>query len=60
MSILQEYEIIRRKIGESEYHSICEFLKEYPMFCLNDVYYNLNKGYEMYKKWKLKKMMKNL
>ena len=40
MSILQEYESIRRKIGEKEYKNICQFLEENPKSFLSDVYYN--------------------
>lgn len=40
MSILSEYEEIRRTIGEDNYNCICEFLGKYPEYYLSDVYYN--------------------
>jgi len=40
MSILSEYEEIRRTIGEDNYSLICEFLDKYPEYYLSDVYYN--------------------
>jgi len=59
MSILQEYESIRRKIGEKEYKNICQFLEENPESFLSDVYYNLNDGDRRYTKWKIKRVLKN-
>lgn len=40
MSILSEYEEIRRIIGEDNYYCICEFLDKYPEYYLSDIYYN--------------------
>lgn len=40
MSILSEYEEIRRTIGEDNYNFICSFLDKYPEYYLSDVYYN--------------------
>lgn len=40
MSILQEYEDIRKQIGEDKYHAIDEYLTEYPQVYLSDIYYN--------------------
>ena len=59
MSILQEYESIRRKIGEKEYKNICQFLEENPESFLSDVYYNLNDGDRRYTKWKIKRVVKD-
>lgn len=39
MSILQEYEQIRKRIGEARYRSITRFLEENKQYCLGDVYY---------------------
>ena len=58
MSILQEYEMIRRKIGEKEYNNICQFLEENPGSFLSDVYYNLNDGDRRYTKWKIRRIIK--
>ena len=40
MSILQEYEQIRKRIGEEKYKQIEEFLEKHPQYYLSDVYYN--------------------
>jgi hypothetical protein len=39
MSITQEYEWIRRNIGELTYQKIEEFLARHPELYLSDVYY---------------------
>lgn len=39
MSILQEYEEIRREIGEERYQRIEAFLALHPNLYLSDVYY---------------------
>lgn len=39
MSILQEYEQIRRQIGERNFECINAFLSDHPEFYLSDVYY---------------------
>ena len=39
MSIMQEYEEIRKEIGEEKYLHIEEFLKQHSEYELSDVYY---------------------
>lgn len=39
MSILQNYEKIRKEIGEEKYLHIESFLEEHPNYFLSDVYY---------------------
>ena len=39
MSILQEYEAVRKKIGEEKYQQIQDFLENHPHYFLSDVYY---------------------
>ena len=39
MSILQEYEQIRKRIGEEMFHKIEKFLDAHPHYFLSDVYY---------------------
>lgn len=39
MSVLQELEDIRRKIGEEKYSHIERFLDEHKEYTLSDVYY---------------------
>lgn len=39
MSILSEYEEIRKRIGEEKYNLIGKFLKDHPQYTLSDVYY---------------------
>lgn len=39
MSILQEYEAIRKNIGEEKYQLILSFLEYNPCYCLSDVYF---------------------
>ena len=39
MSILQEYEEIRKRIGEEKYNKIEKFLESHPHYYLSDVYY---------------------
>lgn len=39
MSILQEYQSIRRQIGEKKYWNIESFLEKHPHYFLSDVYY---------------------
>lgn len=50
MSMLQEYEMIRRSIGEKKYADIQEFLEKHPQYYLSDVYYNKEVWDEM-EKW---------
>lgn len=40
MSILQEYEEIRKRMGEDKYNAIDEYLTECPQVYLSDIYYN--------------------
>lgn len=47
MSILQEYEQIRKQIGEEKYSQIEEFLENYPQYLLSDVYYRKSVWDEM-------------
>lgn len=51
MSILQEYEMIRREIGEDEFHLIEEYLEWHPDKLLSDVYYN-ESTYKDFEEWK--------
>lgn len=39
MSILQEYEQIRKRIGEEKFSHIEQFLEVHPHYFLSDVYY---------------------
>lgn len=47
MSILQEYEAIRKRIGEEKYKQIEEFLEAHPHYFLSDVYYKKDVWDEM-------------
>jgi hypothetical protein len=40
MSILQEYESIRKEIGQEKYNCIERYLSENPDLFLSDIYYN--------------------
>ena len=40
MSILQDYEQIKNRIGEEKYKHIEEFLEAHPHYYLSDVFYN--------------------
>jgi len=50
MSILQDYEAIRKQIGEKEYNDICAFLEAHKHYYLSDVYYRKSVWLE-FKKW---------
>lgn len=50
MSILQEYESIRKQIGEEEYQGIIEYLNINKNLYLSDIYYNQS-NYLKFKKW---------
>lgn len=39
MSILQEYEAIRKRIGEEKYQQIVKFLDNHTHYVLSDIYY---------------------
>ncbi len=47
MSILQEYESIKQRIGTEKYNHIMEFLKYHPEYDLSDVYYRKSVWDEM-------------
>lgn len=51
MSILQEYEQIRKEIGEKEYALIEQFLNEHPELFLSDVYYK-KEIHDQFEAWK--------
>lgn len=50
MSILQEYEQIRQRIGEEKFAHIEVFLNEHSQYLLSDVYYKENVWKE-FEKW---------
>ena len=50
MSILQDYENIRKSIGEKEYNDICAFLEVHKHYYLSDVYYRESVRLE-FEKW---------
>ena len=50
MSILQEYEAVRKRIGEEKYQQIVAFLENHPHYFLSDVYYRESVWQEM-EKW---------
>ena len=39
MSILQNYSVIKKRLGEEKFSHIEEFLKKHPNYFLSDVYY---------------------
>lgn len=47
MSVLQEYEEIKKTIGTEKYNQILEFLKNHPHYLLSDVYYRESVWNEM-------------
>ena len=47
MSILQEYESIKQRIGTEKYNHIMEFLKYHPEYDLSDIYYRKSVWDEM-------------
>lgn len=55
MSILQEYETIRKQLGEKEYSDICKYLDthENKELYLSDVYYKKS-VFDEFKKWQTK------
>lgn len=59
MSVLQEYEMIRRSIGEKKYADIQEFLKNNQQYLLSDVYYKEHVWKEM-EEWNILKNKKVL
>ena len=50
MSILQDYERIKKRIGKEKYKQIEKFLKSHSHYYLSDVYYNETVWVEM-EKW---------
>lgn len=50
MSILQEYEDIRKSIGEDKYNAIEEYLNLHKDLYLSDIYYK-QEEYEKFEKW---------
>ena len=50
MSILYEYEQIRRQLGETTYSHIEKFLDVHPHYFLSDVYYK-ESVYKEFEKW---------
>lgn len=53
MSILQEYEEYRRKLGEKEWKNIDNFLAENERYLLSDVLYK-ESVWKIYENWKRK------
>ncbi len=53
MSILQEYEKIRKSIGEEKYNHIEQFLELNPNYLLSDVYYK-EKVWDEFEQWESK------
>ena len=51
MSILQEYDEIRKFIGEEEYSLIQEYLSLHPEVSLADIYYN-EEPHNKFQQWK--------
>lgn len=54
MSLLQEYEEIRKEIGEDTYHAIEKYLNIHKDLYLSDIYYKRDE-YEKFNKWYSKK-----
>lgn len=50
MSILQEYEDIRKSMSEDKYNAICRYLDLHKDLYLSDIYYN-PAVYEKFEKW---------
>ena len=50
MSILQEYESIRKSIGEDKYNAICRYLDLHEELYLSDIYYKPEEN-EKFEKW---------
>ena len=53
MSILQEYEEIRRKLGDKEMRNIEKFLSVYEEYLLSDVLYK-ESVWKIFENWKRK------
>lgn len=54
MSLFQEYEQIRKDIGEETFHAIETYLSLHPELFLSDIYYKRDE-YEKFDKWYSKK-----
>ena len=50
MSILQEYEQIRKDIGEDKYNAIERYLNKHQDILLSDIYYT-REGWDNFEKW---------
>lgn len=50
MSILQDYEKIRKSIGEEKYNNIEQYLKEHIELFLSDIYYRESE-WNKFEKW---------
>lgn len=50
MSILQEYENIRKEIGETTYNAIEKYLELHPELLLSDIYYK-KAEWDKFNKW---------
>lgn len=50
MSILQEYENIRKEMGEDKYNAIEKYLNLHQDLYLSDIYYK-QEEYEKFEKW---------
>ncbi|MFQ6861957.1 MAG: hypothetical protein ACLROI_10175 [Beduini sp.] len=50
MSILQEYEEIRKTLTDREFKNINKFLERHPQYLLSDVYYE-HKVFQEFEKW---------
>lgn len=57
MSIMSEYETIKKVIGEAEYKMIEQFLRLHPEYLLSDILYSRSfyKEYEQWKKSEIEK-----
>lgn len=51
MSLLQEYETIRRDIGEDTYHAIEKYLNIHKDLYLSDIYYKRDE-WEKFENWR--------
>lgn len=54
MSIMQEYEQIKKAIGKAKFEQIEKFLAANPKYLLSDVYYN-KQIYKEFERWQNKK-----
>jgi len=57
MSILQEYETIRKQIGEKEYSDINKYLDKHSKVLLSDIYYKKS-AWDKFKTWQAKQETK--